>query len=197
MWEYQSEDIKKDQIVKYTLTEGGTPLTSAQVIGLLNSSQVFRRFFNTILVKSAFEAFFWETPAISTLTINNAFEFVLVKSDSLSRTRPNTTPFQKYFADNREVVHFSNLGGDAYLIVPCRLAAKECYAHLAAFVREAPATQIDTFWQNVGEQCARKLTNKPLWLSTAGLGVSWLHLRIDSIPKYYRYSKYKMINKSL
>ncbi len=31
----------------------------------------------------------------------------------------------------------------------------------------------------------------PLWLSTAGGGVAWLHVRLDSRPKYYGYSPYK------
>ena len=29
------------------------------------------------------------------------------------------------------------------------------------------------------------------WLSTSGLGVYWLHVRLDSYPKYYTYRPYK------
>jgi hypothetical protein len=30
-----------------------------------------------------------------------------------------------------------------------------------------------------------------IWISTIELGVSWLHVRIDSTPKYYHYTPYK------
>ena len=28
---------------------------------------------------------------------------------------------------------------------------------------------------------------KPVWLSTSGMGVAWLHFRLDQRPKYYTY----------
>lgn len=31
----------------------------------------------------------------------------------------------------------------------------------------------------------------PFWLSTAGMGVSWLHVRLDERPKYYRFQEYR------
>ena len=30
-----------------------------------------------------------------------------------------------------------------------------------------------------------------LWVSTSGLGVYWLHVRLDSYPKYYQHAPYK------
>ena len=33
----------------------------------------------------------------------------------------------------------------------------------------------------------QRVSASPLWLSTAGMGVSWLHLRLDSRPKNYRH----------
>ena len=35
-----------------------------------------------------------------------------------------------------------------------------------------------------------RLGGKPVWLSTAGLGVGWLHVRLDDRPKYYRHAPY-------
>jgi hypothetical protein len=29
-----------------------------------------------------------------------------------------------------------------------------------------------------------------MWLSTSGLGVAWLHIRLDSTPKYYQHQPY-------
>ena len=34
--------------------------------------------------------------------------------------------------------------------------------------------------------------NENIWLSTHGLGIPWLHIRIDTIPKYYSYKNYKI-----
>lgn len=32
-----------------------------------------------------------------------------------------------------------------------------------------------------------------LWCSTSGLGVYWLHIRLDQYPKYYTYRPYKQV----
>jgi hypothetical protein len=84
-----------------------------------------------------------------------------------------------------------NLGGDAILIVPCPVAEPSAYGHLAAFVRLAPERQRQALWQSVGEAMARRVGARPVWLSTAGAGVSWLHVRLDDRPKYYGYGPYR------
>ena len=48
-------------------------------------------------------------------------------------------------------------------------------------------------WQAVGEAMARRVGSKPVWLSTAGAGVSWLHMRLDDRPKYYAHSPYRRL----
>jgi hypothetical protein len=45
-------------------------------------------------------------------------------------------------------------------------------------------------WRNVGETMQQRITDRPVWLNTAGGGVSWLHVRLDSWPKYYRFRPY-------
>ena len=50
--------------------------------------------------------------------------------------------------------------------------------------------QQHALWQSVGEAMARRVGAKPVWLSTAGAGVSWLHVRLDDRPKYYGYVPY-------
>lgn len=86
---------------------------------------------------------------------------------------------------------FQNLGGDALLIVPAQRGSIECYSHLGAFLREAPSEQKQMLWQAVAGAVQENLSETPKWLSTAGLGVSWLHIRLDSRPKYYNYVPYK------
>jgi hypothetical protein len=89
------------------------------------------------------------------------------------------------------VVAFANLRGDALLVVPCPAGDAGAYGHLAAFVREAPEAQRDALWREVGEAMARRVGARPVWLSTAGAGVSWLHVRLDDRPKYYGHEPYR------
>ena len=76
------------------------------------------------------------------------------------------------------------------LVVPVPLDANTDYAHLASFVRSATAPQQGAFWQAVGEAVRDSLSAQRLWLSTSGLGVYWLHVRLDSRPKYYTCQAY-------
>jgi hypothetical protein len=32
---------------------------------------------------------------------------------------------------------------------------------------------------------------RPVWLSTAGAGVPWLHLRLDDRPRYYGFAPFR------
>ena len=70
----------------------------------------------------------------------------------------------------------------------------ETYGHIANFVRGAPDGQRVRFWNKVGQvfraAVAQKQT-RPIWLSTEGSGVPWLHVRMDSRPKYYHPAEFK------
>ena len=77
------------------------------------------------------------------------------------------------------------------MVVPRPIAEPSAYGHLAAFVRGAPEAQRHALWQMVGESMARRIGAKPVWLSTAGAGVSWLHVRLDDRPKYYGFGPYR------
>lgn len=119
------------------------------------------------------------------------FEFVLVNSNTLARVQADDRPFRSHFNETDLVAVFSNIGGDATLVVPTPIASKSVYPHLAQFVRNAPEEQLDQFWQSVGRTYQQKLTEQRLWLSTSGLGVYWLHVRLDSRPKYYTHAPYR------
>ena len=98
--------------------------------------------------------------------------------------------FAEHFAAGRGVATFMNLGGDALLVAPCPDGPGADFAHLGAFTRTATAALQDALWAAVGEALAARIGPRPLWLSTAGHGVAWLHVRLDSRPKYYRYLPY-------
>ena len=126
---------------------------------------------------------------------NQPFEFVLVNSPGLARAEPETIAFQDYFnsdIDGNGVVSFPNLGGDAVLVVPCPHTDEAAYTHLANFIRMAPDEQVDAFWEKVGDAISDLVADRPRWLSTAGFGVFWLHVRLDTRPKYYKHHPYKV-----
>lgn len=133
----------------------------------------------------------WETPPITAANANRDFEFVLIRSDCLDRP-VDRLAFADYFTDQQHVVTFPNLRGDALLVVPCPVVTDSIYGHLASFVREAPSSQVDELWQSVGVAMQSRVGNSPVWLSTAGMGVAWLHVRLDSEPKYYHHQPYKV-----
>jgi hypothetical protein len=86
------------------------------------------------------------------------------------------------------------LGGDATLVAPCSRGAQWHYGHLAAFTRSAAAAQQMALWKAVGTAMRRTLEARgagQTWLNTEGSGVPWLHVRLDSTPKYYHYDAYR------
>ena len=97
--------------------------------------------------------------------------------------------FSGHFRPGGEVATFWNLGGDAMLVAPCPEESGN-FAHLASFTATASAERQDALWKAVGDALALRIGPQPLWLSTAGHGVAWLHVRLDSRPKYYRHAPY-------
>jgi hypothetical protein len=55
----------------------------------------------------------------------------------------------------------------------------------------ASVSENHALWRTVGKTLQERIAEQPVWLSTAGGGVSWLHVRLDSRPKYYGYHPYK------
>lgn len=157
-------------------------------------SYEFRDFYISILKGSSFDAFFWENPPVTKLNIKQAYEFVLVHSSQLSKVSADLKPFLKQFGSNqtsRSVIAFENLGRDAELIVPCPVVAESEYAHFSAFVKNAPKDQAHELFVVLANSLKSKIGKKPLWVSTSGLGVYWLHIRLDMRPKYYSFQPYK------
>ncbi len=195
MWNASKEQLPGQRGIRIVLERSSSRVTYAEMIQQWQDDAGLRRFFNELLADAPFDAFRWETPPVTAATTTREFEFVLLDSPGLSRT-PDKAAFAEHFvgAGMQTVIEFSNLGGDAVMIVPCPTGSPPAYCHLGAFVRQAPAPQRDALWQLVGAAMARKLGARPVWLSTAGAGVAWLHVRLDDRPKYYGYAPYRATN---
>lgn len=194
MYKALIEPLSPGQSQRYALLDGPEPLMFYDVLGRWQHDEPFRAYFLALLEEAPFDVFRWETPPINVDTANRAFEFVLTNAPEIDLP-PDSHPFQAHFnpdADEPGIVAFPNLGGDGRMIAPSPRAPAQAYSHLASFTRQAPAEQNHALWHTVGQQMARRLDNRPVWLSTAGGGVAWLHVRLDSRPKYYRHTPYRI-----
>jgi hypothetical protein len=192
MWTAHNKSLAKGRVLKVTIDLGASPVTYAEVLRRWQKDPEFRLFFLGLLAAAPFSAYRWETPAITTTTASRPFEFVLLDSPGLARS-PDVEAFADHFheAPERGVVEFPNLGNDALLIVPCPSGPASAYTHLGSFVREAPEPQQQALWEVVGAAMQQRLGTRPVWLSTAGAGVAWLHIRLDDRPKYYGFAPYR------
>lgn len=172
------------------IQEDGTKITNQKFLELLKGSSSFRDFYNRQLANCDFEAFLWENKPMTENNMGQPYECTLVHNTYLSRCSPDRHTFRQYFDPDQQAVVFLNLGGDARLIAPCPQSDSEYYTQIGTFVRNAPHEQMDALWQLTARQMLDTIGTEPLWLSTNGLGVSWLHIRIDRRPKYYQTQKY-------
>jgi len=165
-------------------------LTFDQVAQAWRTDEAFREFWIARLRELPFEAFAWECPPVKTATASRDFECVFVSSPALARTRHDPDAFAEHFRSGAAVAIFDNLGSDAVLVAPAPQQAGGNFAHLAAFTATAASERQHALWVGVGRALAPRIGARSLWLSTAGLGVAWLHVRLDSRPKYYRHRPY-------
>ena len=178
----------------YLLISDQDVLNYDQVIEHCLSNESFRTFFIQTLIDSPYLTYRFETPPLSTQNRFKPFEFVLIDSPWLDRPQDSVL-FEEHFQDNdeKQVVVFNNLGGDATLIVPTPVNEQVNYAHFAAFLRTAADSQKDQLLLTMVRTLVDALNEKPIWLSTAGGGVDWLHIRLDKRPKYYAHQPYRLV----
>lgn len=186
MWRVRRDNPKPNKTLRLRFYARNECLSYGNFLSALAEDATFRGFIRKELRAAPFVAFRWETPPLNATTINQPFECLLHDSPGLD-VRADPSEFESYFQPGMEVVSFENLGADALLVVPCPTSKSANYSHIGAFHRSAPPSQQDAFWITVAQAVQARLGSQPLWLSTAGGGVDWLHMRLDKQPKYYRH----------
>lgn len=192
MWNAAVQVLDRGRGQRVSVRRDDAPVGYREVLRRWQEDESFRAFFMGVLEEAPYAAYRWETPSVTSGTAERAFEFVLLDEPGLT-SNADARAFAGQFAsgDAREsVVAFTNLGKDATLVVPRPMGAEAAYGHLAAFVRHAPEAQKHELWRVVGREMESRLGEEPVWLNTAGMGVSWLHVRLDSRPKYYGFREY-------
>lgn len=193
MWTAQTEALASGY--RYRVLQDGRRLAFSELFALLAQDAAFARWYSRTLADSPYAAYYWEHPPFTRDRFSAPAEFVLIDAPALARLPPDPAPFRSRFdeAPDVQVICFANLGGDARLIVPTPQGPEQLYPHLAAFVRGAADSQLLALWRETAAQVDELLGTTPRWLSTAGLGVAWLHLRLDTRPKYYSHAPYRRL----
>jgi len=192
MWTIETNQINENSFHSI-IFENEKQISFRRWTELILDSAEFIEFFNSNLTAVNFDGYFWEVKPVNKDSFDQGFEYVIIKSNILAKIQGSKNAFQEHFTIGEQVVSFPNLGGDAQLVVPADLGDHLIYGHLAEFLDSAPKQQIIAFWQRVALEYKSKIGPEWKWLSTAGLGVPWLHVRIDSTPKYYRYNPYRNV----
>ena len=194
MYNTDVTQLDEGRVLRFRLLRDGEPMSWSNVVHRWQTDQPFRHFFISVLADAPFPAYFWETPPVTRPSIDRAFEFVLVDSRSLAGVRTDEQAFANHFASaqpGESVIEFANLGRDATLVVPCPGEPMSAYSQISTFARQAPDDQQHKLWSMVGAALERQLGAQPIWLNTSGLGIYWLHIRLDSSPKYYTHEPYR------
>jgi hypothetical protein len=193
MWTHRLEPVLGGRGARCFVSSGAGDLSFDQALQLLRTEPRFRSFVSGVITSSEYVALRWETPPIARSSVSRPFEFVLV-ADPFLDTEPEPAVFAPYFLHepvSTVVRVVPNLGHTAQLVVPRELVDPRVYAHLLSFLKGAPDAQVHALWQCVAVTASAALSDGPVWVSTAGGGVSWLHVRIERVPKYYVYGPYR------
>ena len=187
--EARVEPLEGGRVRRVVPLVDGARISYAAALAHWRDDASFRASFFDSIVDAPYRALRFETPPVHTSSVAQPFEYVLLDSPFLDEP-PDRSPFAEHFGDE-DVVVFSNLGKDATLIVPAPRGNEAAYTHLAAFLRMGPEDQKHALWQTVARVTLDRLARDPVWLSTAGGGVAWLHVRLDDRPKYYGFAPYR------
>ena len=193
VYNFEIKNINTNVVQMTRISLDQQPMSWQQVLDGWKNSREFREVFFSFLRNAPYDAYRWETPPLTKDRLQQPFECILLDSPYL-QTRVDIVSFQQHFQQAKSgesVLNFMNLGRDARLIVPTPVEPLQACAHLASFVREVPQVNNHDLWKMVGEVVPQELGDQPRWLSTAGGGVAWLHVRIDHRPKYYGYTPYR------
>ena len=169
----------------------GAPLSRQAFFEALRDETALRTTLTDVLVGLGMSAVAWECAPLSRANGARAMTQLVLPHPALARTEADPSPFADHLAGGsgtEGVRWFENFGKDARLVVPCEPRRGARFAHLVSFLEHASASQRDALWQLVGRLACEHLarTDAPVWVSTAGMAVPWLHVRLDLRPKYYR-----------
>jgi len=135
--------------------------------------------------------FFYETSPYENYW--SRYEEKLIVNFQLKAMIQNENSFKQHIKDSKDdhVTSFLNISKSAMLVIPMPRKGK-IFTTLKDFMDNASEKQQQKFWNLVAVK-AMEMNDRhgKVWISTHGLGVPYLHVRIDISPKYYVTRKFK------
>ena len=185
-------DLIRFQGSKHKIHIHGNPI-SFHTFFVYTKFERFLKDYVDLLKTIDYDEYFWEHPKLIADSLMDEYEVSIVESKRLNFVKPNSNPFSQYFKGDDSVVTFSNRGGNAILIVPEPDKNSNDFSTISRFVNNAETSLSIEFFKTVFGEWYRNFKGNTnyLYLSTHGLGVHWLHVRIDEYPKYYHTEIYK------
>jgi hypothetical protein len=192
-----------DEYRVYRIVKNDIYLTWKDVLDdMIVQDDNFVTSFIQILEKNPFTEYYIEFVPTSLSNYNNTiFEFVLIKTTGFGK-KADIKSFgaDRLDTNSNQITIFPNPSNTALLICPCynHKNNPSTYIHIGNFINSSNTNQeqkvllFDKTFSAFGEQLKKINSEKSLWLSTHGKGVSWLHIRIDLIPRYISWNKYKL-----
>ncbi len=178
--------------VKFQINDSDKAMSFEEVFRMWRDDDAFTLAYVAFLNSLKFNAFYWEHPPLRITDLARPYECLVIESSTLDRLGVNEKAFSNYIHSISEVTDFENLGGDAHLVVPCKKSEEQIYNHFSKFLNGGDRKQIIAFFSRIGELIEGEIENRSqVWLNTAGMGVIWLHVRMDAYPKYYKTMEYK------
>ena len=188
-FEFVIENLENG-FLKVNIKEDGIWVSFDEVFGLLENDRDFRSQFINFLKSIELTAFNIECKPVNIENVNQAFEFIIINCPDLLKCTSDSSKFKAHFDEDELTAVFENLNGDAVLISPVDHGSED-FGHLSTFLSSASNDQLNDLLIALGEIAGANLGNENIYINTSGLGVPWLHFRIDDEPKYYQFETYK------
>lgn len=131
---------------------------------------------------------FWETSRMHGRGLSEFKQKTTSASKHLPMSmRADSSAFAQHVRGKKSTVAFQNLGNTATLVAPPhRTGSNKNFSHIATFYKHASPAEIRDLWRTVAKVVETKMNKgESVYVSTHGTGVPWLHVRIESTPKYY------------
>jgi len=134
-------------------------------------------------IKFPNKPFMWKCKPVSKLSDKFTYQFKIAKFPLIQDLNSFSEHFKKYKKSNK-VINFYNLSKSTQLIVPYPNENKN-YSHFQLFLQNASNEQQANLWKKIGNVLIEEINNNTkIWLSTHGLGINYIHIRIKASPDY-------------
>ena len=188
-----SIELVNFQESKYKIHIQGNPISLHTFI-VYAKFERFLKDYISLLRLIDYDEYFWEHPKLNSTSWMSEYEVSIVESKRLNVVKPNPHPFSQYFKGDDVIVTFKNRGGNALLVVPepDNMSISD-FSTISRFIKNADSDLSIKFFKAVFREWHQNFKNDTnySYLSTHGLGVHWLHVRIDKKPKYYHTIDYR------